>query len=490
MGWFERLLINTAEPLLQRKAASFASGQQRGVRLGNLSPLSGGRILKNFVLNDHDRVRHQWLCGGSGSGKSTFLLNQCLQDFVNGQAFALVDPHDLTAKFLRLLTDLVAKGKIPESRLRKIILIDPSRYDWTTAFNPLAADNPNEAFRHAIMMLGILKRVWPDVSWGARTEELARNLLILLAERQLCLTAAGKVLHDTNQLRTQAEKLTNQESRSYWLDRYLNLSPSMRSVCSEPVMNKLTVFLSDPRIRSMFDQSKSDFNFRMAMDQGYTVLVDLNRGQLQDSVPLLASLFLLAIQKAAFSRTDTPQGQRRRWFVIVDEFTSFAPTSTLEPLLNEGRKFGIGLTLANQTTAAIDRQLLDSLRANCLTQMFFRLSPEDARLATAALPGELRELTHREIASLPVGAAALFQGGNYLGRLKIENVTAPDSISPVSSRLIDKIRRQVGRPPIHKSVIPEKSETAIAVKTDKQSETGKTVPVEGKEPWELLGDVP
>jgi hypothetical protein len=339
-----------------------------------------------------------------------------------------------------------------------------------------------------MMMLGILQHVWPDVSWGPRTQELTRNLLILLSERKLCLTAAGSVLHDTIQLRKQAERLTNQESRSYWLDRYLKLSSSMRSVCSEPVMNKLTVFLSDPRIRSMFDQPRSDFDFRKAMDQGYTLLVDLNRGQLQDSVPLLASLFLLAIQKAAFSRTDTPQGQLWKWFVIVDEFTSFAPSSTLEPLLNEGRKFGVALTLANQTTAAIDRQLLDSLRANCLTQMFFRLSPEDARLATAALPGELKELTQREIASLPVGAAALFQGGNYLGRLKIENVSAPDSLSPEANRLIERIRRQVGRPPVHKPVTPQMPEAAIAVKKVKPLVIRKSEPVDGREPWEILGD--
>ena len=40
-----------------------------------------------------DRQRHMYAVGQTGTGKSTFLENLALQDMINGDGFAFIDPH-------------------------------------------------------------------------------------------------------------------------------------------------------------------------------------------------------------------------------------------------------------------------------------------------------------------------------------------------------------------------------------------------------------
>jgi len=215
---------------------------------------------------------------------------------------------------------------------------------------------------------------------------------------------------------------------------------------AEAFLNKVTIFLADPRIVAMLDAPTSDVDFRRAMDERKTILIEVNKGQFFDSVSLLASMILVSLQQATFPRADLPERARKPFFIIIEEFPAFASSVTVEPFLNESRKFGVGLTLIAQTFASLDRALLSSLRANCHTQLFFRLSPEDARIATAGLTGEVRELIGRELVSLPIGTAMLMQGGGPPQRLRIDDTPVPDKLSSRERDIIERIRKNVGAP--------------------------------------------
>jgi len=160
----------------------------------------------------------------------------------------------------------------------------------------------------------------------------------------------------------------------------------------------------------------------------------------------LASMVLVSLQQATFSRADLPEAARRPYFLIIEEFPAFASSVTVEPFLNESRKFGVGLTLIAQTFACLDRGLLSSLRANCYTQLFFRLSPEDARIAVAGLNGEVKDLIDRDLVSLPIGTAMVMQGGGPPQRLRIDYRPVPDRLSTGELDIIERIRKNVGRP--------------------------------------------
>lgn len=55
---------------------------------------------KPVRLGHEDRRRHMYAVGQTGTGKSTFLENLAIQDMINGEGFAFIDPHGDTAENL------------------------------------------------------------------------------------------------------------------------------------------------------------------------------------------------------------------------------------------------------------------------------------------------------------------------------------------------------------------------------------------------------
>src|SRR5206468_3847025 len=78
-------------------------------------------------LGTEQRLRHMYVIGASGTGKSTLLLNMVVQDLHHGEGFSVLDPHgDLIDWIL---------GHIPEERFDDVVLIDPSDKDYPVGFN-------------------------------------------------------------------------------------------------------------------------------------------------------------------------------------------------------------------------------------------------------------------------------------------------------------------------------------------------------------------
>jgi hypothetical protein len=447
MGWLERIVIRGLEPLIDRRwiKKGLPVPTDTNLRLGNASAAFGRKGMAPVSLTIDQRLRHQIKAGATGSGKSVSENNDRIHDFTVGQPFLELDCHDSIEKLLRTLARRITAGEIPESVIDDIWLVSPANDKWCVRINPLECPSPDKAPVKIAPLMELLRVFWGDVL-GPQTHEFTQNLLILLAERKIPLPQVSSLLNDTVSLRTHSLSLLNHRAREYFLGRYLSWSPRRRTQVAEAFLNKVTIFLADPRIAAMLDAPVSDIDFRRAMDQRKTILIEISKGQFFDSVGLLASMILVSLQQATFSRSDLPEVARTPYFIVIEEFPAFASSVTVEPFLNESRKFGVGLTLIAQTFASLDRGLLSSIRANCQTQMFFRLSPEDARIAAAGLTGEVRDLIAKDLVSLPTGTAMLMQGGGPPQRLRIDYTPVPDRLSARERDIIDRIRRNVGRP--------------------------------------------
>ena len=68
------------------------------------------------VANNDDRLRHMYVIGKSGTGKSTMFVNMICQDIYNGAGLAVLDPHGETI-------DKVME-RLPDHRLKDIIYFD------------------------------------------------------------------------------------------------------------------------------------------------------------------------------------------------------------------------------------------------------------------------------------------------------------------------------------------------------------------------------
>jgi hypothetical protein len=113
------------------------------------------------------------------------------------------------------------------------------------------------------------------------------------------------------------------------------------------------------------------------MDKGKCLIVNLPERVLKDSGRLLGMMIVTRIYAAALQR---PEGSKP-WFLYADEFQSIASRSFLD-LVTRSRKRGVGVILAHQnlTQPPFDRDpgFLDTVLANCATQVFFAVGRTDA----------------------------------------------------------------------------------------------------------------
>src|SRR5512141_2753089 len=75
-----------------------------------------------FGIKRNDRRQHMYIIGKTGTGKSALLNNLIVQDIMNGEGLAVVDPHgELVEGILQ---------KIPQSRLEDVIYFNPADDDF------------------------------------------------------------------------------------------------------------------------------------------------------------------------------------------------------------------------------------------------------------------------------------------------------------------------------------------------------------------------
>ncbi len=187
--------------------------------------------------------------------------------------------------------------------------------------------------------------------------------------------------------------------RRFWAVEYpaMNFKNAVDGVA--PIANKLGAFLAHPVVRKAVCEPAEPLRFRRIMDEGQVLIVNLAKGRLGADVSnILGGLIVSSFAHAAYSRQDQPERERRPFFLYIDEFHSFT-TQSLADMLSELRKYRLGLVLAHQHTAQLDRQVLEAILGNVGTLMAFRLGATDAaimaRQFAANIPSE------RDLVNLP-----------------------------------------------------------------------------------------
>jgi hypothetical protein len=98
-----------------------------------------GRDGQPLVLRPEDRLRHVYVVGPTGVGKSNLLAQMAIADAAAGAGLALIDPKgDLVETVLE---------RLPEAAAARVIVLDPSRTDTPVGFNPLQVPGADEHAR-------------------------------------------------------------------------------------------------------------------------------------------------------------------------------------------------------------------------------------------------------------------------------------------------------------------------------------------------------
>lgn len=319
-----------------------------------------------FAISANDRLLHTYIIGQTGTGKSTLILNLMRQDIAAGTGFCLLDPHGDIAQAVPVADD-------------KIIVWSPADPACTVGYNPLS--HVAREFRPLIAsgLIEALKQQWAD-AWGARMEHLLRfSLLALLDRPNSTLAEIIPMFLDKDFRAVVLPFVRDDLVRDFWLKEFtaMNYKTAVDGVA--PIANKIGAFLSHPLVRRSICTPEHPLRLRRIMDEGGHLIVNLAKGRLgTDTSNVLGGLIVASIANAAYSRQGTPEAERRPFFLYIDEFHCFS-TAALVGMLSELRKYGLGLILAHQHTAQLDREILEAVLGNAGTIIAFRLGATDAQ---------------------------------------------------------------------------------------------------------------
>jgi hypothetical protein len=230
----------------------------------------------------------------------------------------------------------------------------------------------------------------PD-AFGPIFETYFRNALLLLMQGGgdgVTLLDLERVFSDDVYRRSLIDGGASEHVRDFWIgiaERVTQQTDHSLKNLAPYIVSKITQFTSNALIRPVIGQAMSTLDFRSFMDERKIVFVNLAKGLLGElDSQILGMLLLGKIYLAAMGRADTPMAERQPVQLYLDEFQNVA-TDTLAAMMSEARKFGLHLTLANQTISQIDGRGFDSdvagsVLANAGNLLVFRVGVPDAQL--------------------------------------------------------------------------------------------------------------
>jgi len=448
-----------------------------------------------FRVPDAMRFEHCHIIGGTGHGKTQLLQRLIHDDLVkaveDGRSVVVIDSQgDLIQKLLRLeLFSPDAEAGLAD----RLVLVDPSDIEFPAALNLFDAHLDRTEGYSAVDRERVLNGVVElyETFFGAMlgAELTQKQGVIFRYLARLMITIPGATLHTLMQVmedgapfKLHMDQLQG-SARHFFATEFF--APSF-SATKKQILRRLWGVLSTPAFERMFMQRENKLDLYAAMNAGKIILVSTAKDLLkQDGSALLGRFFIAMIAQAALERSAIPADQRTPTFVYIDEAQEYFGDD-VETILNQARKYRVGLTLAHQTLDQLSPRLRAALHANTSLKFAGGVSARDARAFADELhttpefiEGMRRRRDRTEFATwlknMTPSAVRLTTPLGYLER-------QPTSNGEAFERLIETNRaRYCGQPieAVAQTVFsPPSEEGGIATRPPRKAPTSSIVPSE------------
>jgi hypothetical protein len=408
-------LGGVALPGLPRSSARQLPPPTAMLRPGTVLAMSAyqGMAERPLVVGTDDRLRHEWVIGPTGVGKSTLLCGQILQDMEAGRGVVVIDP-----KGGDLIRDVL--DRVPEQRRQDVLVLDPSVTDHPVGLNVLEVGRGEHAEELAVdHLVHLMGSLWRS-SWGPRTSDVLRQALLTLTHtraadgsRFTLVELPELLLNSAFRRFVVGQPGVPEPVRPFWA-AYEGMSDGERAQVIGPSLNKLRSFTTRTAIRLMLGQSTG-----IRLDEVFTrrriILVALPAGVIgSETAALIGSLVMAGLWQATLARVAVPAENRHPVFVYLDEFQAILRLPVdLADMLAQSRGLGVGLVLAHQYLGQLGDEVKTAVLGTTRTQVVFQVEHADAK----ALAPRFGPLSASDLSSLGAYEIALRPcvGGTTLG---------------------------------------------------------------------------
>lgn len=451
----------TAEPPPKLPVITGTSAIDENISAFGMTNFRG--VNHQFGMLRSDRSRHIYIIGQTGSGKTGTLALLALSDIFHGHGYAIIDPHgDFAVDNMRF---------IPGGRLDDVIYFNPADTAFPLGFNPLEITNKNQKTNISSEVVGVLKRMFGEVSWGPRLEYILRYTILALLDRPTTtMLDITRMLTDKKFRDETLEYCTDAVVSNFWRVEFASWNDKFVAEAISPVLNKVGAFTANPIIRNIIGQPKSTFDIRKIMDEGKILIVNLSKGLIgEDNASILGAFIVTKIQLASMSRSDIERIEDRRpFYLYVDEFQNFA-TDSFATILSEARKYGLNLTVANQYISQMSETVRDAVFGNVGTMISFRVSADDAPILVKQFEpqfesNDLLQMHGRDF------VISMVIAGEKAPAFNARTLTLPIPQTDNTGRIIENTRRNYSR---SRAEIEQEIATAIRPLSGLQKPSGE-----------------
>jgi len=379
--------------------------RSRGITLGTLDDAAA------FTIDAAARKQHIYMLGGTGTGKSTLMLNMIVQDMNAGRAVVVIDPHgDLWEKALQ---------RVPNKRLQDLVLVHPTdaRGHFTmNILERLSDDVEGEHGRVIDELLDFLKRSqWKEIpeAFGPMFTNYFRNGLNLLLNAEgddASILDFPRIFSDDSYRNALRAKCKNPDVSAFWRDIVAEAQYEAKLCVHAPyIVCKMSPITGNAHLKRILGANRSTLDFGRVIAAQQICLINLAQPYLAKEASRFLGGMITArlVASAKVSQASVSEDQRKRVNVYMDEFQTYISAGLADGLA-EVRKYGLNLVLANQSLSQLqgDRyqaEVAEAVMSNAANVIAFRVGIADAlRLRKRFEP----ELAAANLAKLPNFQAA------------------------------------------------------------------------------------
>ena len=337
-----------------------------------------------------DQNPHMLLIGAGAKGKTRLIASMVAHDIVSADRAVVVIDSD--GHLVDLILRWVGSHHKARELARRILVIDPTKKDGGAAFNPLEAPEDDDYQSAASSIVYGFKAIYTEPpgsqsQWNQQTANILRNAALLLMANNKTLTDLPRLLGDNDfrdELLERIEKRKNERVEFITLldqwSQYKRLARTDQWInWVEPILNRVTPMLGDPRIRPILTSPRGDLSLRKIITDQKVLLVKIPHGQLDQNANLLGSLLITGLKQASLSIA-TSTTRRHFTALYLDEFDNFIEKETFDAITSETRKFQIGFVSAVKTLQHLPEDFRNQLIINVGTVCAFSLAKKDADL--------------------------------------------------------------------------------------------------------------